>query len=110
MNTPKKLAVAFAVVAIALLAVVPIASAAEIEGKVTKVDMATRVITLDDGTALKFMNAAQLRDVKPGANVKASYEQRNGEKIATSIHVDKPGGAGKSSDTGTPSATPPRSQ
>lgn len=109
MRTCKKFAVGFAIVAIAFLTVVPIVSAAEVEGKVANIDMAGRVITLDDGTALKVMSAAQLRDIKPGANVKASYEERNGEKIATSIRVEKTG-TPKSGGAGQPSPTPPRSQ
>ena len=109
MHTHKQFAIGLALAVVALLTVVPIAGAADIEGTVTKVDMAGRVVTLDDGTALKVMNAAQLRDIKPGASVKASYEERNGEKIATSISVAKPG-TDAPAGVAAPSPTPPRSQ
>lgn len=71
------------------LTLVSFAAAAEIEGKVQSVDMSARAITLDDGTKLIVADAAQLRDVKPGVNVKASYEERAGQKVATSIKVEK---------------------
>jgi len=79
-----------------MLTVVPLAIAADIEGKVQSVDTRTGAITLTDGTKLKVMDAAQLQDVKPGANVKASYQEQGGEKVATSIRVlksDMPSGA-----------------
>jgi hypothetical protein len=68
---------------------VAFATAGEIEGKVQKVDMSVKAIILDDGTKLTVPDAAQLRDVKPGVNVKASYEERAGQKVATSISVEK---------------------
>lgn len=59
-------------------------------------------------TKLKVADAAQLRDIKPGVNVKASYEERGGEKVATSILVEK-GGAGMPG-AGTPGSVTPRPQ
>jgi len=103
-----KFAMGILIALVTMLIVVPLASAADIEGKVVSIDPRTRVITLDDGTKLKVMDAAQLQDLKPGANVKASYEERGGEKVATSIQVEKSGGA--MPGAGTPGSAPPKSQ
>jgi Protein of unknown function (DUF1344) len=104
MHVSKQLAIGILSVLVTMLILVPLATAADIEGKVQSVDARTRVVTLDDGTKLKVMDAAQLRDVKPGANVKASYEEQGGEKVATSIQVQKSGGMPGAGSPG--SATP----
>ena len=109
MHTRTNFATGLAVLALTIMAVAPLAEAGEIQGKVTKVDKAGRVVTLDDGTALKVMNAAQLAEIRPGATVKASYEERNGEKIARSIQVEK-GGADRPAGAAQPRPAPPRPQ
>src|SRR5262245_27140385 len=79
---------------LAIIAMVaPLATAAELEGTVQSIDMSSQAITLGDGTKLVVVDAAQLQNVKPGMNVKASYEERAGQKIATSIKVERKGGA-----------------
>ncbi|MGH7335166.1 MAG: DUF1344 domain-containing protein [Candidatus Rokuibacteriota bacterium] len=108
MRFGKQFAVGILVALVTVLLLAPLATAAEIKGKVQTVDMSAKAITLADGTKLKVADAAQLRDVKPGVNVKASYEDRDGEKVATSIQVEKdgasmPGGA-------RPSPAPQRTQ
>jgi Protein of unknown function (DUF1344) len=91
-----------------MLTVAPVVMAAEVEGKVQSVDMSSRAITLDDGTKLMVLDAAQLRDIKPGVSVKASYEERGGYKVATSISVEKGGISRPGAET--PSPTPQRTQ
>jgi Cu/Ag efflux protein CusF len=73
----------------AMLAFAPLAAAGELQGKVQSIDTRTGAITLADGTKLKVMDAAQLRDLKPGASVKATFQEQGGEKVATSIQVLK---------------------
>ncbi len=61
----------------------------QVEGTIKSVDPDGGVVTLDDGT--KLMIPASLRTqrgaLKEGAMVKASYEDRGGQKIVTSIEV-----------------------
>ena len=75
---------------IALVMTVAAASwAADVEGKVKSVDASGRIVTLDDGTRLTIPQAlaAEKKALQPGANVKATYEEKDGHKIATSFMV-----------------------
>ncbi|MBI4588559.1 MAG: DUF1344 domain-containing protein [Candidatus Rokubacteria bacterium] len=76
-------------IALALLLVLSVASAwaGEIEGKIQKVDPADRMFVLEDGTQLWVAEGLSLETLKEGASVKASYEERDGKKIATSFEV-----------------------
>ena len=84
-----------------------------VEGSVTKVDPATRSVQVSTGLfgllgrTLQVNDQTQIQvegrqgtlaDVREGAKVKASYEARDGKKIANRIEimpsVDQPGGAG----------------
>jgi len=53
------------------------------------VDATGKTVTLDDGTKLAIPPtlAVEKKALKPGANVKASYEEKGGEKVATSFMV-----------------------
>ena len=77
------------VVVMALLLVVGVSAgwAEEIEGKIQQVNMAERVFTLDDGTQIWVAEGLSMDDLKEGASVKASYEERDGKKVATSVEV-----------------------
>jgi Cu/Ag efflux protein CusF len=61
----------------------------EVQGAVKSVDAAKKTVTLQDGTTLMVADAAKLKDLKPGSMIKASYEDRSGQKMATSIEVVK---------------------
>ncbi|HTK91191.1 MAG TPA: DUF1344 domain-containing protein [Verrucomicrobiae bacterium] len=78
-------------VLVALLAVGTVASAAEIKGKVQAVDPAGKSITLDNGTTLMIPASAKVdkKALAPGAEVKASYEDKNGMKMVQSLQVTK---------------------
>ena len=59
-----------------------------IEGKVVRVDRATRVVELNDGTRLKVpahLDTPGL--VAPGDVVRIEYEVRSGENVVTSVEV-----------------------
>lgn len=78
-------------VLVALLAVGTVASAGEIKGKVQAVDPAGKSITLDNGTTLMIPASAKVdkKALSPGAEVKASYEEKNGMKMVQSLQVTK---------------------
>jgi Cu/Ag efflux protein CusF len=61
----------------------------EVQGAVKSVDAAKKTVTLQDGTTLIVADEAKLKDLKPGAMIKASYQDQGGQKMATSIEVVK---------------------
>lgn len=70
-----------------VLAVVGGAGAAELEGKIKAVETGDRAIVLEDGTRLWLAEGLPMDNLKEGATVKASYEQRDGRNVATSVTV-----------------------
>jgi Cu/Ag efflux protein CusF len=60
-----------------------------VEGAVKSVDAAKKMVTLEDGTTLIVSDAAKLKELKPGAMIKASYEEKGGQKVTTSLEVMK---------------------
>lgn len=77
--------------AMAMLLAVGIAGAwaGEVEGKIQSVDTSDRSIVLDDGTKLSIAEGVAMDDLKEGAKVKASYEERDGKKVVTSVTVSE---------------------
>lgn len=67
------------------------AAAKTIEGKVMAVDPGGKSLTLDDGTKLTIPETVKFSraDLKPGAAVKAAYEEKDGQKILTNLEVAK---------------------
>jgi len=62
-----------------------ISTAAEVEGKVQMVDTVERTVTLDNGTKVWVGDGVAIEDVKEGAEVRVSYEERDGKNVATSV-------------------------
>ncbi len=64
----------------------------EVEGKVAKMDPSGKSVTLEDGTKLSIPSSLKVArgSLKKGAMVKATYEEKGGQKVATSIQV-RPG-------------------
>ena len=62
-----------------------------IEGKVMAVDPSGKSLTLDDGTKLTIPESVKVSktDLKPGAAVKAAYEEKDGQKILTHLEIAK---------------------
>lgn len=62
-------------------------AAMEVEGKIK--DVKGNMVTLDDGTQLEIPPTVKVKkeDLKPGATVKASYENKGGKKVVKSIEV-----------------------
>jgi hypothetical protein len=59
----------------------------QIEGKVKHVHLAMQSVTLDDGTTLTIADRLRLRELAPGAMIRAAYEERHGEKFVISLEV-----------------------
>jgi hypothetical protein len=78
-------------VALALLLALSVSGAwaAEIEGKIQKVDPAERAFVLEDGTQLWVAEGLSMDALKEGASVKATYEERDGKKISTGFEVSE---------------------
>jgi Cu/Ag efflux protein CusF len=85
-----------AVVLAGMLAFGGLAMAAEMEGKIQTVDPAGKEMVLDDGTKLTWGDdtkisvkgqEGKLEDLKEGAKVKASYEDKDGKKVLGTIDV-----------------------
>jgi hypothetical protein len=65
------------------------AGAADVKGKVKSVDAAGRTVQLEDGTTLVLPDDVRVgRDIlRPGATVKASFDEIAGDKVVTSLQV-----------------------
>ncbi len=61
----------------------------EIEGKIKSMDRSGKNMTLVDGTKLTIPDSLKLERgaLKKGAMVKATYEEKGGQKVATWIEV-----------------------
>lgn len=75
------------VLAVMLVLSVGGAWAAEIEGKIQKVDPSERTLVLEDGTKIWVAEGVAIDSLKEGSEVKAAYEERDGKNVATSVEV-----------------------
>ena len=68
----------------------------DLEGRIR--DVGNERITLDDGTVLFIPKGmAKQSDLRVGATVKAKYQDRNGQKVATALQVNPAGESGAGS-------------
>ena len=72
---------------IVLLATPIVALGAEVQGKVKTIDTSDRVVTLEDGTRISVPDGIALDNVKEGAEITVSYEERDGKNQATDIQM-----------------------
>ncbi len=63
----------------------------EVQGAIKSLDPSGRMLTLDDGTQLTIPPTINVPQgmLKEGAMVKASFEERGGEKVVTSLEVQR---------------------
>ena len=61
----------------------PAGWAADMEGSVQSVDASERTVVLDNGTKVWLSDGVVVDDVKAGAEVKVSYEEKDGKPVAT---------------------------
>jgi maltose-binding protein MalE len=81
----KKLVVC-ALAAVFLLVASDGAWARETKGKVKTWEEKTRVITLDDGTQYVVTEKVKVKEkMKPGQNVKITYDEREGKNYASAV-------------------------
>ena len=87
-----------ALVLAATFVFVGIAVAAEMEGAIQSIDTAGKEIVLSDGTTLLCDDSTnimvegkegKLDDLKEGAKVKASYEEKDGKNMAATLDVSE---------------------
>jgi Cu/Ag efflux protein CusF len=87
------LATVMAIAVLGALVVAPAMAQAgkTIEGKVMSVDPSGKSVTLDDGTKLTIPDSVKFSraDLKPGAAVKAAYEEKDGQKVLTNLEIGK---------------------
>ncbi len=85
----KRLLTLMVAAAVAVLSFAPVAWAGDVQGKLKNVDASGRVLTLEDGTRLTIPPTMKVerKDLMPGAQVKASFEDKSGEKVVTAINV-----------------------
>ena len=74
-------------VIVSLLAVSSLAWAGQIEGKVKSVDQSDRTVTLEDGTRIVLPDGMDLDQLREGAEVTVSYEEKDGKNEATNVQV-----------------------
>jgi hypothetical protein len=62
----------------------------EVNGKIKSVDPAGRTVLLEDGTRLMIPGSVNVDPaaLKAGATVKASIEEKGGQKVVTAIQVN----------------------
>ena len=61
----------------------------EVAGKIKTVDVAQRAIVLEDGSTIWLAEGVSMDNLQEGKSVKASYEEREGKKVATSVEVSE---------------------
>jgi Cu/Ag efflux protein CusF len=66
--------------------------AKEIRGAIKSVDRSKKTVTLEDGTTLAIPASVKVAPdaLKKGARVSATYEEKAGQRVVTSLHVEPP--------------------
>jgi Cu/Ag efflux protein CusF len=84
------------VVLVATFAFAGIAMAAELEGMIQSIDSGSKEVALDNGSKIALDDSTtitiegkegKLEDLKEGAKVKASYEEKDGKNVADKLEV-----------------------
>jgi len=70
---------------VALLGFAGSALAEEASGKISTVDPTSRMIQLEDGTSFTVSEGVAIESLQPGTEVTVSYEEQNGENVATEV-------------------------
>ena len=70
---------------LSILGTAGVALAEEAMGKVQAVDPATRTLTLEDGSSFILGEAVAIDTLQPGTDVTVSYEEKDGQKTATTV-------------------------
>jgi hypothetical protein len=72
-----------------ILAAGSVAWGGDIQGKIKSVDQGGNVVTLEDGTKLTLSPTTKVdkKALKPGAHVKASFDEKGADKMVKTIQV-----------------------
>ena len=79
-------------------ALVGVAMAADMEGKIQSIDTSSKELVLDNGTTLVCDDStnimmdgksAKLEDLKEGTKVKANYEEKDGKNVVTMLELSE---------------------
>lgn len=71
--------------ALALTLAVGVANAEEAKGIVKDLNPQAASLTLEDGTQFSLPEGIDLEGIKPGDEVKVSYEEKEGKKVAKDV-------------------------
>jgi hypothetical protein len=77
----------FVVLLTAVLGLGTLAMAGEAGGKIESISNDERMIVLSDGTRISVPDDAAFGQLREGAEVTVSYEERDGKNVATSIEL-----------------------
>ena len=69
------------------LALTGVAGAADVQGKIKAVDPTEKSFVLEDGTKVWVGEGVSMDTLKEGSDVKASYDEKDGKNVATSVEV-----------------------
>lgn len=72
-----------ALAALAMLGFAAVAHAAETSGRIISAD--SNMLVLEDGSAYALAEGVSVEGLQPGTLVTISYEEQNGQKIATAV-------------------------
>jgi hypothetical protein len=64
-----------------------VAWAAEVQGKIKSVDASEKSFVLEDGTKIWLGDGLAVDTLQEGAEVTASYDQKDGKNVATRVEV-----------------------
>lgn len=56
-----------------------------VQGRIKSLDQSGKTLTLEDGTTLAIPESVATNALEEGARVIATYEEKNGQKVATSV-------------------------
>ena len=68
-------------------ALTAVAAAADVEGKIKTLDSTEKSFVLEDGTKVWLGDGVSMDNLKEGSDVKASYDEKDGRNVATSVEV-----------------------
>ena len=68
-----------------MLAMASVASAEDATGKIATIDSENQTMTLDSGMSFTLSEGTSLEGLKVGDEVSVTYEQQDGQNVATEI-------------------------
>ena len=75
--------------ALLLVLSVGLAAAGEHKGKIITFDSGDRLVVFEDGTKVWLSEGLATDEVKEGATIKVTYEERDGKWVVTAVEVSQ---------------------